>query len=212
MTRIFDISLPVHPDMVVWPGDPRVEMRRLSKIEDGDICNVTHLSTAVHAGTHVDAPYHFLKDGTTVETLALDLLVGLAQVVQIPDQFDVIDRKAVMEAGILQGIVRVLFKTRNVKIRESGSAKFDRTFVAVSAEGAEALLEMGVKLVGVDYLSVAPFNNSQPPHEILLNEKVILLEGIVLDDVEPGLYTLCCLPIKLVGSDGAPARTILIQD
>lgn len=212
MRKIFDISLPVHPDMVVWPGDPRVEMRRLSKIEEGDSCNVTHLSTTVHAGTHVDAPYHFLREGTTIETLPLEILVGPAQVVRIPDQFDVIDRRAVMEAGINKGVIRVLFKTRNVNIRMSGSTEFDRNFVAVAADGAEALLELGVKLVGVDYLSVAPFNNSRLPHEILLGEKVILLEGIVLDEVEPGLYTLCCLPIKLVGSDGAPARTILIQD
>jgi arylformamidase len=204
MTKIFDITLTMYPGMVVWPGDPAVQMDRLTKIENGDNCNVTFLSTAVHAGTHVDAPYHFLADGTTIETLPLDVLVGLTQVIQIPDD--------VAEVEFIPGITRVLFKTRNAKIRAAGEREFDTTFVAVSADAAEILLGKGVQLVGVDYLSVAPFKNSRPTHEILLGAKVVLLEGINLDAVEPGLYTLYCLPLKLAGSDGAPARTILVQD
>ena len=212
MKKIFDISLTMHPGMVVWPGDPAVQMERLTKIENGDNCNVTFLSTAVHAGTHVDAPFHFISDGTTIETLPLDVLIGPAQVIQIPEDEAVIDRKALEKAEFMPGVTRVLFKTRNVKIRVAGDREFEPSFVAVSADAAELLLEKGVKLVGVDYLSVAPFNNSRPTHEILLGAKVVLLEGIDLDEVEPGLYTLYCLPLKLAGSDGAPARTILIQD
>jgi arylformamidase len=212
MTKIFDITLTMYPGMVVWPGDPAVQMDRLTKIENGDNCNVTFLSTAVHAGTHVDAPYHFLADGTTIETLPLDVLVGLTQVIQIPDDVAEIDQKALEKVEFIPGITRVLFKTRNAKIRAAGEREFDTTFVAVSADAAEILLGKGVQLVGVDYLSVAPFKNSRPTHEILLGAKVVLLEGINLDAVEPGLYTLYCLPLKLAGSDGAPARTILVQD
>jgi arylformamidase len=212
MTKIFDISLTMYPGMVVWPGDPAVKMDRLSKIENGDNCNVTFLSTAVHAGTHVDAPYHFLPDGTTIETLPLDVLVGPAQVIQIPENLAMIDRKALEKVEFIPGITRILFRTRNAKIRATGDREFDTTFVAVSADAAELLLEKGIQLVGVDYLSVAPFKNSRPTHEILLGAKVVLLEGINLDAVEPGLYTLYCLPLKLAGSDGAPARTILVQD
>jgi len=212
MTKIFDISLTMHPGMVVWPGDPAIQMYRLTKIEDGDNCNVTFLSTAVHAGTHVDAPYHFLADGTTIETLPLDVLVGPAQVVQIPEDVSVIDRKVLENIEFIPGVPRILFKTRNMKIREAGDRQFDPTFVAVSDDAATLLLENGIQLVGVDYLSVAPFNNSRRTHEILLGAKVVLLEGINLDAVDPGLYTLYCLPLKLAGSDGAPARTILVQD
>jgi len=212
MTKIFDISLTIHPGMVVWPGDPAVQMHRLTKIEDGDNCNVTFLATAVHAGTHVDAPYHFLADGTTIETLLLDVLVGPVQVIQVPDQVDVIDRKALDQVVFVPGIPRLLFKTRNVHIRAAGDHDFDTSFVGISADAAELLVEMGIRLVGVDYLSIAPFNNSRPPHEIFLGAKVVLLEGINLDAVEPGVYTLYCLPLKLAGSDGAPARTILVQD
>lgn len=212
MSKIFDISLTVHPEMVVWPGDPPVSLERLSKIEDGANCNVSFLGSGVHAGTHVDAPYHFLPQGTTIETLPLDVLVGPAQVVQIPEEATLIDRAVLEMAGILPGVVRVLFKTRNTRIHAETARDFAFDFVGISPDAAEWLVERGVKLVGVDYLSVAPYNNSRPTHEILLGQKVVLLEGILLEQVEPGLYTLVCLPVKLKGSDGAPARTILIQD
>jgi len=212
MSKIFDISLTIRPGMVVWPGDPAVELRRLSKIEEGDNCNVSFYSSSVHAGTHVDAPYHFLAEGKTIETLPLEVLVGPAQVVQLPDEVEEITAAVLDTVKFMPGVKRVLFKTRNVRIRASGKDEFDSTFVAVSADGAEWLVNHGVQLMGIDYLSAAPFSQSRPPHEVFLKAEVILLEGINLDQVEPGLYTLYCLPLKLAGSDGAPARTILIQD
>lgn len=212
MSKIYDISLTMQQGMVVWPGDPDVKMERISKIENGDACNVTFLCTTVHAGTHVDAPYHFLTNGATIETLPLDALIGTAQVVQIPDDVKLIDRMVLEQVEIQTGIKRILFKTRNVRIRAFDQPKFDPTFVAISADAAELLVDKDIRLVGVDYLSVAPFDNSRLTHEILLGAKVILLEGIILDAVEPGLYTLYCLPLKLAGSDGAPARTILVKD
>lgn len=212
MSKIYDISLTVHPEMVVWPGDPPVSLERLSKIEDGANCNVSFLGSGVHAGTHVDAPFHFLPQGTTIETLPLEVLVGPAQVVQIPDEVTLIDRAVLEKAGILPGVERILFKTRNAHIHAETARDFAFDFVGIGPDAAEWLVERGVKLVGVDYLSVAPYNNSRPTHEILLGKKAVLLEGIVLEQVEPGMYTLVCLPVKLKGSDGAPARTILIQD
>jgi arylformamidase len=212
MPKIFDISLTMHPGMVVWPGDPPVEMHRLTKIEEGANCNVTFLSMAVHAGTHVDAPYHFLSDGTTIETLPLNVLVGPVQVVEMPEECGLIDRNALENVKFIPGVTRVLFKTRNQHTWAAGGREFDKNFVAVAADAAALLVEKGFRLVGVDYLSIAPFNSSRPTHEILLGAKVVLLEGINLTDVEPGFYTLYCLPLKLAGSDGAPARTILVQD
>jgi arylformamidase len=208
--QIYDVTLPISPDLAVWPGDPQVVINRVVKMEEGEEYNLSHLSMSVHAGTHVDAPYHFLGgDAGTVEKLSLKLLTGRAYVLELPD-VDLITARVLEGADVPPRTRRLLFKTRNSAYWTNGKQGFQTNFVAISADGAQFLVDRGVKLVGVDYLSVAPFQDSTPTHQILLNAGVIVVEGLDLSRVSQGRYTLHCLPLKLVGSDGAPARVILI--
>jgi arylformamidase len=207
--RTYDITLTVTPDLPTWPGDPRIVLERVGKIEDGANANVSRLDMSVHTGTHVDAPYHFLPDGSTVDQLSLSLLTGRAYVLHLPEA-ETITAAVLEKAPIPPRTRRLLFKTRNSQYWSCLEEGFQTDFVGISADGAEALVKRGVKLIGVDYLSVAPYKKSRPTHEILLSAGVVLIEGLDLSKVSQGRYTLFCLPLKLGGSDGAPARAILI--
>jgi arylformamidase len=208
--KVYDISLPVQPGMVTWPSHPPVTLQRFRKIEEGERCNVSRLEMCTHAGTHVDAPYHFLKDGNTVEQLSLDDLVGPAQVVVFPDHVDVIDAQLLEAAGIPPGTERLLCKTRNSGLWARKEPAFDTRFVALGADAADWLIANGIRLIGVDYLSVATYGEvGGSTHLALLGASVVIIEGLDLSGVDPGSYTLVCLPLKLVGSDGAPARAVL---
>ncbi len=207
--RTYDITLTISPHLPTWPGDPGVELERVEKIEDGSNANVSRVEMGVHTGTHVDAPFHFLQDGTTVDKLNLSLLTGRAYVLHLPD-VEVITAAVLEEAQIPPRTRRVLFKTRNSDFWVKKEPDFQTDFVGLSEDGAEYLVRRGVKLVGVDYLSVAPFKNSRPTHEKLLEAGVVIVEGLDLSEVSQGRYTIYCLPLKLANSDGAPARAILI--
>ena len=209
--RIHDITVTIPPQLPTWPGDPAIELERVDKIEDGANANVSRMSLGAHTGTHVDAPFHFLEDSTTVETLPLDVLFGSVQVIELEDRIDVITADVIQSAGLLPGVTRVLFKTRNSKIWARGETEFQTDFVGITADGAEYLVQKGIQLVGIDYLSIAPYKNSRPTHQILLKAKVIIIEGVDLSQVRAGVYQLACLPLKLGGADGAPARTVLIE-
>lgn len=209
--RIHDITVTITPQLPTWPGDPAIELERVDKIEDGANANVSRMSLGAHTGTHVDAPFHFLEDGTTVETLPLDVLFGSVQVIELEDRIDVITADVIQSAGLLPGVTRVLFKTRNSKIWARGETEFQTDFVGITADGAEYLVQKGIQLVGIDYLSIAPYKNSRPTHQILLKAKVIIIEGVDLSQIRAGVYQLACLPLKLGGADGAPARTVLIE-
>ncbi len=209
---IKDVTFTVGPGMTVWPGDDPVQLYRQQKIEDGANANVSYLGLSVHTGTHIDAPFHFLKAGYGVEQIPLDLLVGPAQVIQIPEEAKVIDSKTLEKTVIKPGIKKVLFKTSVSLQRTQLTQGFKADFVAVDADAAQILVDKGINVIGIDYLSIAPYKNSRPTHEILLNANILIIEGLNLADVDEGIYTLYCLPLKLKGSDGAPARVILIQD
>ena len=209
--EIYDITLPIHNGALVWPGDPPVSLERLKAITSGAEANVSRLSLGVHTGTHVDAPDHFLDDGQTVESLSLEVLTGPALVVRVPDEIDCIMPEVLDRSAIPAGTQRILFKTRNSACRVRGETAFDTAFVAVSVDAAGWLIERGVRLVGVDYLSVAPYGESVPTHRRLLEAGVVIVEGLDLGAVEPGAYELYCLPLKLKGVEGAPAREILIR-
>lgn len=208
--KIFDITLPVFPGMPVWPGDPPLVLEQVEAMDSGAHVNVSRLDCSVHTGTHVDAPHHFLNDGRTVESLPLEVLTGPARVVAIPSSADLVTAPVLEAASIPPGTARLLLKTRNSEFWRRGERRFQEDFVAVSPDGAEWLVAHGIRLVGVDYLSVAPFQDSDPTHHILLEAGVVILEGVDLSAVQPGAYDLYCLPLKLVGSDGAPARAILV--
>lgn len=210
--QTYDISLTLSPDCPVWPGDPRVELTRVERMEDGSPYNLTHLRFSAHVGTHVDAPFHFVgSDATTVEKLPLNLLTGRAYVLHLPDEVELINAEVLERANIPPRTRRLLFRTRNSHLwADGGSGAFFENFVAVSEDGAQYLVDHGVRLVGIDYLSIAPFSEGVPTHKTLLQAGVVVVEGLDLSQVSQGRYTLYCLPLKIKGSDGAPARAILI--
>ena len=208
--RTYDITLTISPDMPVWPGDPAVSLGLVSKIADGANANVSRVEMGVHTGTHVDAPFHFVDGGKTVESLDIKTLVGRAYVVHLDDSVDTIDAATLEAADIPPRTRRVLFRTRNSKQWTKSYKAFDEDFVAIEDDAAKLLVQRGVQLVGVDYLSVAPFGNSRPTHVTLLKAGVVVVEGLDLSKVSQGRYNFYCLPLKLANTDGAPARAILM--
>jgi len=163
------------------------------------------MHTSAHAGTHVDAPFHFVPDGRTIESMPLELFVGPARVCAV-DTSDRITARDISGLN-LAGEKRVLFKTSNSSLLHQSN--YDPSFVAFAVDGAKALVELGVQLVGLDYLSVARADEQVPVHRAFLDHGIVLLEGVDLSDVLPGRYELICPPVKLAGSDGAPCRAIL---
>ena len=208
--QIYDITLSISPDLPVWPGDPRVVLERIGKIEDGDSSNVTRLEMSAHTGTHVDAPYHFLGgNAPTVDELPLKVLTGRAYVVRIPDEVERITQAVLEAVEIPARTRRLLIKTRNSELWKQQEKKFLKEYVALEGEAAQYLVDRGVKLVGVDYLSVAPYDATHTTHQILLQAGIVVVEGLNLSAVTQGRYMLYCLPLKLARADGAPARAIL---
>ena len=207
--RVYDISVNITPGMPVWPGDPPVILQRVRSISQGANSNVSRLECNVHIGTHVDAPVHFIDGAASVEALPLRVLTGRVYVVHLP-QATVIDETTLEEAGIPPRTRRVLFHTSNSRYWARDESDFQKDFVAISSSGAAWLVRKKVQLVGIDYLSVAPFGDSREPYRLLLEKGVVVVEGLNLSEVSQGRYTLYCLPLKLVGSDGAPARAILV--
>jgi arylformamidase len=206
--RIYDVSVGIGPQMPVWPGDPAVQLERVESIASGDNANVSRLACGVHTGTHVDAPLHFIDGAAPIESLSLKLLTGRAYVVNLPSA-RVIDEGTLEAAGLPPRTRRVLFRTRNSELW-ANEKTFQTSFVAVDASGARWLVKKGVQLIGVDYLSVAPYGQSKETHRILLEAGVVVIEGLDLSRVTQGRYSLYCLPLKLMGSDGSPARVILV--
>jgi arylformamidase len=210
--RIIDVSLTLSDKLPVWPGDPRVSLERVRKIEDGANSNVSHLDMQVHTGTHIDAPVHFLQGGTGVDRISLPELIGPCFVVEIPPDSGNITAEILESTHIPSGITRLLMKTSNSGMWERGETEFNTGFVGLAEDGAKLLVSKGIHLVGIDYLSIAPYKQSRPTHEALLKAGMVILEGLDLHAVSTGYYSLICLPLKLAGSDGAPARVVLIDE
>jgi len=205
---IFDISIGIDESLPLWPGDPELRLQWAANIEQGDSVNLTELSMSIHTGTHIDAPLHFLPKGKPIDSLSLNVFVGEAQVVAIPQNVNLITVDILQDVCEINA-ARILFKTKNSQLWET--SKFQQDYVALEASAAQWLVDQGVQLVGIDYLSIAPFKDPAPTHEILLINDVVIVESLDLRSVEPGLYTLICLPLKLVGREAAPARAILMR-
>ena len=208
--KIIDLTLGISPAIPVWPNNPGVELERMNKIEAGANSNVSRLALGVHTGTHVDAPVHFVQGATGVDTLDLATLIGPACVIYLP-KVNRVTAPDLIAAKIPPRTKRLLIKTRNSDYWARGETEFHTDYVGVGPDAAEWLVKKKIALVGVDYLSVAPWKESKPTHEILLKAGVVVVEGLNLSAVKPGLYTFTCLPLKLVGCDGAPARAILTK-
>lgn len=211
MIRIYDITVPISAELPVYPGDPPIELERIMSLDKGDVANVTRLCCSTHIGTHVDPPSHFISGAMALDELPLEVLIGTARVAYVGDvpAIDV----AALERCDLNGATRVLFKTRNSSFwppAEAGANVFREDFVYLEPDAARRLVELGVRLVGIDYLSVEKFNFDEPTtHLVLLGANVIVVEGLALRDVPPGDYELFCLPLKIKDGDGAPARVVL---
>jgi arylformamidase len=191
----------------VYEGDPAVSLSRVRSIARGDSCNVSQLDFGVHSGTHIDAPVHFIDGAAGAETIPLDALMGPAFVADARGATSDLDRALLEQLEIPAGTERLLLRTTNSLLWERRD--FSPNFLGVTADGAQYLLDKGVRLLGIDYLSVAPKGDSAPTHRLLLAAGAVILEGLDLRAVEPGRYELCCLPILIAGADGAPARALL---
>ena len=204
--KLIDVSVPLDAQLPTYPHNTPFSLEPIKRIAHGDSSNVSTLHLSAHTGTHVDAPRHFFDAGPGTEALSLDLLIGRARVIEVTSRGGV-------AAGDFDGVdlsddIRVLIKTANSRLWDS--AAFHEDYIGVLESGARHLVEHGIKVVGVDYLSVEQFHNpGAPAHHVLLGAGTIVIEGLNLRDVEPGIYEMFCLPLRIVGSDGAPARVVL---
>lgn len=211
MTSIKDISAPLTEDLVTWPEVvERFKRTLVENLEAGDKTNVSHFEIGAHAGTHIDAPNHFLPGTGGIESIPLEILMGRAQVIRVPATTDVITADVLGRSDIAAGATRLLARTRN-----SGwthHSFFDEGYVAFDLSAAEWCIDNGIGLVGIDYLSIESFSDSMgncPVHKSLLAAGVVVLESLELIGVDPGEYELIALPLLVPGSDGAPARAML---
>ena len=211
--EIIDVTRTVDPKMPKWPDDTKPPSQEfVSRTDNGDPATVSEWKMSSHTGTHMDARMHFIPGGWTMEALDLSRSVGPCRVVDLTHVEGHVGR-ADLEAAEVAGQVRLLLKTRNSDWGLMQREEFEEGYSAISREAAEYLVEIGVETIGVDYLSVEPFEDGEfNTHHTLLGADVVILEGLVLTEVEPGEYFLACLPLKLAGSDGSPARAVLIRD
>ena len=206
--RIYDITVPIRSAMPVYEGDPGVKIDPWSAFAKGDSSNVSMLSFGAHTGTHVDAPAHFVEGARRIDALSLDVLIGPARVLRVPDAVNEIDSNFINDCD-LNGVERVLFHTRNSTFWNEG---FRKDFTHLLPEAAQLLVDRGIKLVGTDYLSIEKFHSGHHrTHLTLLSNNVVIVEGLNLSEVPEGDYELICLPLKIAegAGDGAPARAVL---
>jgi len=204
--KLIDVSVPIDSNLATYPGNTPFSLEAIKRLARGDSSNVSTIHISAHGGTHVDAPRHFFDDGGGVESLPLEMLCGRTRVVELTTRRSVTAEDL---AGFdLTEDVRLLLKTHNSRLW--GTPEFHTDFIGVSEGGARFLVDHGVKVLGVDYLSVEQYKTKgAPAHRVLLGSGTIVIEGLNLRDVEPGTYEMFCLPLAVVGADGAPARVIL---
>ncbi len=204
--KLIDVTVPLDANLPTYPGNTPFALEPIKRLARGDSSNLSSIHMSAHAGTHVDAPRHFFDQAGGTDALPLEMLIGRTRVVEVTS------RKGIgadeLSAFDFSEDVRLLLKTGNSRLW--GSAEFHPDYVGVTESGARHLIERGIKVVGVDYLSVEEFKKpGAPAHHVLLGGGTIVIEGLNLRDVDPGVYEMFCLPLRIVGSDGAPARVLL---
>jgi arylformamidase len=209
VSRIYDISVPIRTGGLVYPGNPEIDVSLQQAVAKGAGANVSFVRFGSHTGTHADATRHFFDDGQTVDKIPLERLIGPAFLLAFPD-----DLRAVGAADLkkhdLKGETRILLRTRNSALLSQKEFVKDYTYLA--PDGAQYLVDNGVELVGIDYLSIEQFHSGHHmTHRTLLEKSVVILEGLDLSVPAPGKYQLICLPLRIEGCDGAPARAVLIE-
>ncbi len=207
---IIDISVPIVEGMAVWEGDPPVQIEQIASI-DGDGANVSMISFSLHTGTHIDSPLHYLKGGISTDQINLEDLIGDVLVVEIPEEIDVIDKEQIHDLVEKCPAKRLLFKTRNSKKIAENWQQFCTDFVALSPGAALRLSTMDLRLIGIDAPSIAQYGAENEVHCAFLKKNMVILEGADLSHVQPGLYKLVCLPLKIKGVEGTPVRAVLLS-
>lgn len=206
-TEWIDITITIKDKMIAWPGESEVNIRRDMEISSGDAANLTHLDMSAHTGTHMDAPLHFIENGNDISKMPLSAVIGEARVLEIND-VDVIDAGDLKKYDIKKD-ERILFKTRNSNLNWYNQP-FSENFVHLSTEAAEYLAGIGVRTLGIDYLSISGYKkNEVSVHRAILEAGIWVIEGLNLTGINPGKYDLICLPLKILEGDGAPARAII---
>ena len=204
--KLIDVTLPLHEHLPTYPGTTPFALEPIKRIARGDSSNVSTIHMSAHGGTHVDAPRHFFDEGPGADALPIELLLGRARVIEVSSHGSIGPDE--LSGHDLSEDLRVLIKTPNSRLWHT--REFHSNYVGVTGAGARYLVDHGVKVVGVDYLSVEQFRQpGAPAHHVLLGAGVVVIEGLNLLDVEPGRYDMFCLPLRVVGSDGAPARVVL---
>jgi len=210
--KIFDISVPISAELPVWPSDPPIVLERYKVISEGNTSNDSRIACSVHSGTHVDAPAHFIENGSTVEELPLETLMGPATVVEL-SEVGIITPELLEAQALPPQTRRLLLKTKNSDLWTDPAHQFNPDFVALSSDSASWIVSKRIHLVGIDYLSIQLSKDAEPlTHRILLEAGIVIVEGLDLRKVDPGDYQLFCLPIKLAGCEGAPARAVLVEE
>lgn len=211
--KIIDISVPVKKGMAVWPKSIGPRFKRVLSFEKGDLWTETEINMDLHTGTHIDSPFHRIKGGASIDKLPLKAMMGPAFVAFLP-KVKAITSKDLENLNLPKGTTRLLFRTSNSNFWSKQKIGFQKKFAALTPDGASWLVDHKIKLIGNDYLSVGPFSDAgevqAEVHRILLKKGVMLLEGLNLSGVKPGIYQLICLPIKLVNTEAAPVRAVLI--
>ncbi len=208
MKRVYDVSVPLRTGGVVYPGNPEIAINLTQAVAKGAGANVSSISFGSHTGTHADAARHFFDDGQTVDQIPLEILMGPALLLSFPDDVRSIGEKELAGREI-EGHTRVLLHTRNSVLLHS--PEFVRDYTYLAPDGAQFLVDAGVQLVGIDYLSIEQFHSGHHrTHRTLLENSVVILEGLDLSEPPDGVYDLICLPLLLEGLDGAPARAVLV--
>lgn len=208
MSGWIDVSMPLGADLPTWPGSPGVSTRLREAIGRGDNANVTQVEMDVHSGTHVDAPLHFVAGGATIGDVGLDPFVGSAVVVDVGDATR-ISAQTLEGLGVPAGTTRLLLRSDNTRDRGRRTAPFDEGYAALTLCGAEWVAARGLKLIGIDYLSIQRFEDGPETHQVILGAGVCILEGLDLTHAPPGRYELICLPLAFTDAEAAPARAIL---
>jgi arylformamidase len=213
VTRVIDVSLAIGPDLLVWPGNPGVVITPTSRIARGDSSNVSEVRLGSHTGTHVDPPAHFLDGGTTAEDLPIHVMIGKATVADLRGVAGPIGPGELVGLPLHNEVTRLLLRTDNSARWAADPLTFPDEYVSLSPDGARWLVDNGIRLIGIDFLSIeARGAPGHPTHRTLLEAGVVILEGLDLSGVEQGVYTLVCSPLKIAGGDGAPARAVLLED
>ncbi len=213
MSRIIDVSVGLGPDLLIWPNNPPLQIIPTTRVSRGDASNVSEIRLGSHTGTHIDPPAHFDEDGVSAEGMPLEVLLGPAVVADLTAVERSIEPSDLAGVGLPEGTTRLLLRTRNSSMWGMPPRPFTTEYVSVSPAGAAWIVDHGIRLIGVDFLSVERFRaEGRPTHRTLLDADVVIVEGLDLSAAHAGEYWLACLPLRLIGGDGAPARAVLIAE